>query len=181
MLILGIDPGTATTGWGLLEVQGAKYRVQSWGLIETDKNGSKENRLAKIYEETFNLLKLHKPDVICIEKIFFATNAKTAIAVGQAQGVMLLAASKSKTKVTEYAPGTIKKMTTGSGRANKKEVQRSVRKILGNHIKSQAHKKTHFDNAADALAIALTHALKTNNQASIINNQTNKNDSNSNK
>lgn len=160
MLILGIDPGTATTGFGLVKLNGKGNEVVEWGLIETDKDGVKEDRLDKIYEETLTLINKHSPDVFVIEKIFFATNAKTAIAVGQAQGVLLLAASKSRVKVVEYAPGTIKKMITGSGRANKKEVQQHIRKILGNRVKSEAHKKTHFDNAADALAIALTHAFK---------------------
>lgn len=160
MRILGIDPGTATTGYGIVELTKTGVEVGKWGLIETDKNGFKEHRLEKIYEETLSLIKLHKPDVFCIEKIFFATNAKTAIAVGQAQGVMLLAAGKSKVEIFEYAPGTIKKMITGSGRSNKKEVQMHIRKILGNKVKSEKHKKTHFDNCADALAIALTHAFK---------------------
>lgn len=160
MLILGIDPGTATTGYGLVRKNGKGNEVVAWGLIETDKDGLKENRLEFIFKETSKLLSDHKPDVFAIEKIFFATNAKTAIAVGQAQGVMLLAASRSKTKVAEYAPGTIKKLITGSGRANKKDVQKAVRLILGNRIKSGKHKKTHFDNAADALAVALTHAMK---------------------
>lgn len=160
MLILGIDPGTATTGYGLVRLNGKGNEVVTWGLIETTKDGLKENRLDYIFEETSRIIQKHKPDIFAIEKIFFATNAKTAIAVGQAQGVMLLAASKTKTKVVEYAPGTIKKMITGSGKANKKEVQQHIRKILGNRVKSEAHKKTHFDNAADALAIALTHAFK---------------------
>ena len=97
---------------------------------------------------------------LVFEKVFFATNAKTVIAVGQAQGVMLLAARKLNIFVAEYAPGTIKKLITGSGRAKKKEVQAHVRKILGNKVKSENKKKTHFDNAADALAIAMTHAMK---------------------
>jgi len=167
MLILGIDPGTATTGYGLVRMNEKSLpagrqgnEVVTWGLIETDKDGHKENRLDKIFEETLALLKLHKPDVFVFEKIFFAANAKTVIAVGQAQGVMLLAASKAKVEVAEYAPGTIKKMITGSGRANKKEVQLHIRKILGDRVKSEKNKKTHFDNAADALAIALTHAFK---------------------
>ncbi len=159
MLILGIDPGTATTGYGLVRKNGNGNEVITWGLIETDKGGLKENRLDYIYEETSRLLNHHKPDVFVIEKIFFATNAKTVIAVGQAQGVMLLAASKTNTKVVEYAPGTIKKMITGSGRANKKEVQKHIRQILGSRVKSEKHKRTHFDNAADALAVALTHAF----------------------
>lgn len=160
MLIFGVDPGTATTGYGLLTTNGKQTTVNAWGLIETENNGDTGKRLGKIYKETLNLLKLYRPDVFAMEKIFFATNAKTAIAVGQAQGVMLLAASKAKIKVVEYAPGTIKKTVTGNGRGNKKDIQKAVRKILGNHIKSKAHKKTHFDNAADALAIALTHAMK---------------------
>lgn len=160
MLILGIDPGTATTGFGLVELNGHGNQVVTWGLIQTDKSVLKENRLDFIYEETLRLIKLHQPDVFVIEKIFFATNAKTAIAVGQAQGVMLLAASKTKVTVQEYAPGTIKKMITGSGRANKKEVQKHIMEILGSRVKSEVHKKTHFDNAADALAIALCHAFK---------------------
>lgn len=160
MRILGIDPGTATTGFGLIESDGKNNDVVEWGLIETDKEGLPEKRLEKIFKETTEILKRLQPDVFSFEKIFFATNAKTVIAVGQAQGVMLLAASKAKLKVVSYAPGTIKKMITGSGRANKKEVQQAVRRILGNKVKSKAKKRTHFDNAADALAIALCHIMK---------------------
>lgn len=159
MKILGIDPGTATTGYGLVELTEDGVTVGKWGLIETDKNVLKERRLEKIFEETLELINIHNPDCFVIEKVFFSNNAKTVIAVGQAQGVMLLAAGKKFVSVFEYAPGTIKKMITGSGRANKKEVQAAVRKILGNKVKSDKHKKTHFDNAADALAIALTHAF----------------------
>jgi crossover junction endodeoxyribonuclease RuvC len=160
MLIFGVDPGTATTGWGLLDYTDKRSKVIGWGLVETAKGGSTGKRLHQIYKETLTLLDIHKPDIFVMEKIFFATNAKTAIAVGQAQGVMLLAAEKSKLATAEYAPGTIKKMITGNGRAQKKDIQKAIRKILGNQVKSEAHKKTHFDNAADALAIALTHAYK---------------------
>mgnify|MGYP001612659315 CR=1 FL=1 len=160
MRILGIDPGTATTGYGFIDSIKGKNSVVEWGLIETDKETKTEDRLNTIFEETLSILNKFTPDVFVFEKIFFATNAKTVISVGQAQGVMLLAASKSKIKIESYAPGTIKKLITGNGRANKKDVQRAIRKILGNQVKSKAHKKTHFDNAADALAIALTHAMK---------------------
>lgn len=165
MLILGIDPGTATTGFGLVNLNGNGNEVVTWGLIETDKKLPKEVRLNFIFEETLRIIDLHKPDVFVIEKIFFSSNVKTAIAVGQAQGVMLLAAGKAKVQVHEYAPGTIKKMLTGSGKANKKEVQDHIRKILGSRVKAgtvidgKKWTKTHFDNAADALAIALTHAF----------------------
>lgn len=160
MLILGIDPGTATTGFGLVRLNGNGNEVVKWGLIETDKKLLKEKRLEFIFEETVKLINFHKPDVFVFEKVFFSNNAKTVIAVGQAQGVMLLAAGKTGVHVEEYAPGTIKKMITGNGRANKKEVQEHIRKILGSKVKSEKNKKTHFDDAADALAIALTHAFK---------------------
>lgn len=162
MLILGIDPGTATTGYGVVRLNGDGNEVVTWGLIETDKSILKERRLHFIYQETLRLIKLHKPDVFVIEKVFFSSNVKTAIAVGQAQGVLLMAAGKLKIRVEEYAPGTIKKLITGSGRANKKEVQEHIKQILGKHVTSnQTWKKTHFDNCADALAIALTHAFIT--------------------
>lgn len=160
MLILGIDPGTATTGYGLVNLSDNGNEVIKWGLIETDKGLLKEKRLEFIFEETLKLINTHKPDVFVFEKVFFSNNAKTVIAVGQAQGVMLLAACKTGVPVEEYAPGTIKKMITGNGRANKKEVQAHIQKILGSKVKSEKHKKTHFDDAADALAIALTHAFK---------------------
>jgi crossover junction endodeoxyribonuclease RuvC len=160
MLILGIDPGTADTGYGLVRLNGKGNEVVTWGLIETSKTLLKERRLDFIYEEVLKLIMLHKPDVFVFEKVFFSTNAKTVIAVGQAQGVLLLAAYKAGVHVEEYAPGTVKKMITGSGRANKKEVQKHIRLILGDRVKSEKNKTTHFDNAADALAIALTHAFK---------------------
>ncbi len=166
MIILGIDPGTATTGFGCINitdvsaVTGKGLQVIEWGLIETDKSLLKEERLEIIYEKTLKLITKFKPDVFVFEKVFFSNNAKTVIAVGQAQGVMLLAARKLNVFVAEYAPGTIKKLITGSGRANKKEVQEHVRRILGSKVKSEKKKKTHFDNAADALAIAMTHAMK---------------------
>lgn len=160
MIILGIDPGTATTGFGIVHLSEKGNEVVGWGLIETSKKSLKENRLDFIYEETLRLIAKYSPDVFVIEKVFFSNNAKTVIAVGQAQGVLLLAASKKKVKVEEYAPGTIKKMITGNGRANKKEVQKHIKEILGSRVVSKKNKKTHFDNEADALAIALTHAMK---------------------
>jgi len=157
MLILGIDPGTATTGYGLVKVEKKGYKMIKHGLIETSKNGTPGTRLSWIHKEMRRILKEYKPDVMAIEKVFFAANAKTAIRVGQAQGVMLLAAASSKTKVFEYAPGTIKKYVAGNGRADKKDVQKAVRRTLGKHIKSKPHQKTHFDNNADALAVAICH------------------------
>ena len=115
MIILGIDPGTATTGFGCIEVTdvtamtGKGLKVIEWGLIETDKSLLKEERLEIIFEKTKKLIEKFSPDAFIFEKVFFSNNAKTVIAVGQAQGVMLLVARKLNVYVAEYAPGTIKK------------------------------------------------------------------------
>lgn len=159
MLILGIDPGTATTGYGLIKIEkGKECEAVAWGLIETDKNGSPGKRLSNIYKDLSKIFDKHSPDVMAIEKLFFARNAKTAIRVGQAQGVMLHCAASYKAETIEYAPGTIKKIVTGDGRADKKQIQKFVRKVLGQKVRSKPGKKTHFDNAADALAVAICHA-----------------------
>lgn len=161
MRILGIDPGTATTGYGVIKVnKNKKLEVLEFDLIETDKNGSPSKRLEVIYKEMLQIFKKHKPDVMAIEKLFFAANAKTAIRVGQAQGIMLLAAANNNTEVFEYAPASIKKILTGDGRADKRKMQKHLRILLGNKIRSRPKKKTHFDNAADALAVAVCHVMK---------------------
>lgn len=160
MRILGIDPGTATTGFGVIDTDGGDFKVFEWGLIETKKDGLPEVRLVEIHEKLIDILSEYKPDLLAIERVFFATNAKTAISVGQAIGVMMLSAAKMKVPIKEYAPGSIKKTVAGNGRADKKMMQQSVRKILGARVRSEAHKKTHFDNAADALAVALCHIMK---------------------
>lgn len=160
MLILGLDPGTATTGYGLVKVVNGNYEAIDYGLIETDKNGSPGKRLQIIHRRILEIFKKYKPDVMAMERLFFATNAKTAIRVGQAQGILLLAAAKNEAEVFEYAPGTIKKVVAGSGRADKRLVQKAVRKVLGAGVRSKPKKKTHFDNEADALAVALCHAYK---------------------
>ncbi|MBX4206015.1 crossover junction endodeoxyribonuclease RuvC [Candidatus Microgenomates bacterium] len=159
MLVLGIDPGTATTGFGVIELNHDGLKVIDWGLIETSKDTLAHKRLAKIYEELSELIDKVKPDVFVIEKVFFANNAKTAISVGQAIGVMLLSAAYADVQVVEYSPMTIKKVLAGNGRADKKLMQQSVRKYLGAKVRSAKRKKTHFDNAADGLAIALCHLM----------------------
>jgi len=131
----------------------------AFGLIETDKNGEPAKRLVDIYKQMRKILKSFNPDVMAIERLFFATNAKTAMRVGQAQGVMLFSAAQTKTPVVEYAPGTIKKVVSGDGRADKDFMQKSVRRYLGAKVRKKKGKKTHFDNAADALAVAICHAV----------------------
>lgn len=157
MVILGIDPGTATTGFGVLEYDLNNISVLDFGLIETKNNTNSGKRLIEISKEITVIIKKYKPDVISLEKLFFATNAKTAMSVGQAIGVIIFTIVKNKVEFFEYAPGTIKKKVTGDGRADKKMIQRSLRKLLGGKIRSRVHGKTHFDNSADALAVALCH------------------------
>ncbi|BCX14867.1 MAG: crossover junction endodeoxyribonuclease RuvC [Patescibacteria group bacterium] len=159
MLVLGIDPGTATTGFGLIKDKDGVMEVVNWGLIETDKESLLGKRFINIYSQVSKLIKEFKPDVVAMEKIFFATNAKTAISVGQAQGVMIYCFAKSNLEVFEYAPGTIKKVVAGDGKAKKKDIQRSLRTIFGSKIRSAKKKKSHFDDSADALAVALCHIL----------------------
>lgn len=157
MIVLGIDPGTATTGYGFIEITSEYIAPIKFDLIETKKVNSPEKRLAHIYKELCFLINKYNPREIAMEKVFFATNRKTAIRVGQAQGVMLLAAATCDVPIFEYAPGTIKKLVAGDGRADKKAVEQAVREILGNSIHSKPNGRTHFDNAADALAVALCH------------------------
>jgi len=161
MIVLGIDPGTATTGYGLIKINGSKQmELIRYGLVETKKIESAASRLEVIHNELSKILSLHKPNIIAIEKLFFANNAKTAIRVGQAQGVMLLSAANHKIPVYEYSPMTIKKVVTGDGHASKLIVQKYVRKMLGSRVRKKKGGKTHFDNAADALAVAICHVYK---------------------
>lgn len=160
MIILGIDPGTATTGYGLLRINGDNTpTAMKFGLIETPKTASPAKRLHRIYYQLDSVFNKYNPDMMVIEKVFFATNAKTAIRVGQAQGIMLLKAAEAHVPVFEYSPMTIKKLVAGHGRADKSMVQASVRRYLGPSIKPKKGRKTYFDDSADALAVALCHSI----------------------
>jgi crossover junction endodeoxyribonuclease RuvC len=163
MIILGIDPGTATSGYGLLRINGESTPIaMKYGLIETPKDSSPARRLHSIYTQFEYVFSKYSPDIVAIEKVFFASNAKTAIRVGQAQGVMLLTAAEAHVPVFEYSPMTIKKLVAGHGRADKLAVQQSVRRYLGQSVRSKKGKKTHFDDSADALAVALCHSIAEN-------------------
>ena len=161
MLILGIDPGTATTGFGVLKTDGKteKYELIDWGWIKTEKENLREDRLVTIHEEMLVLLKKHKPDVLAIERLFFATNVKTAMAVSESLGVIRLAAAMHKIPVFDYAPMSIKLVVGGSGKADKILMKATVRKLLS--IRAPNHKKTFFDDVCDALAVAICHARRT--------------------
>lgn len=157
MLIFGIDPGTATTGYGVLKIpsRGAPMLLD-FGWIKTEKNGEPGKRLDQIYREMSALLQKHSPDVIAIERLFFYSNAKTVMAVGQACGVILLAAARAKIPIFEYAPGQIKLVVGGNGRADKTVIKKTIRELF--NVRSPNKKKTHFDDVADAIAVALCHA-----------------------
>lgn len=173
MLILGIDPGTATTGWGLIKkIEDRDFEIIEWGLIETKKETAPHIRLHEIHEQMLSILDKFRPDVLVMEKVFMFNNAKTVIRVSQAQGVILLSCASSgiNIEVFEYAPQTIKKLITGTGRANKKEMEAAVKEILGAKLskkdlkdgngKARKMTKTYVDNAYDALAIAMSHLMK---------------------
>lgn len=175
MLILGIDPGTATTGFGVIEKNpNEDFKIIEWGLIETNKETKPHIRLHEIHEQMLMILDRFHPDILVMEKVFMFNNAKTVIRVSQAQGVILLASANSgiDIEVFEYAPQTIKKLITGSGRANKKEVEKHIHEILGKKLEGLSMKdangktrkmtKTYVDNAIDALAIAMCHLMKLN-------------------
>ncbi|HVA96130.1 MAG TPA: crossover junction endodeoxyribonuclease RuvC [Candidatus Acidoferrales bacterium] len=153
MRIIGIDPGIGRTGWGIIDVLSAKLTVHSYGCIETSKDLQVEKRLIELYENISNILSEEKPDAFAIEELFFNTNAKTAMVVGQARGVILLAAAQKKIPISIYTPLQVKIAATGYGRAEKNQVGQMVKILL--HL--DAIPKP--DDTADALAIALTHAF----------------------
>lgn len=158
MKILGIDPGTATTGWGVIEIIDGETILIASGLVETDKKQEHGKRLNLIYEGIFEIIKKYQPSEVAIERLFFATNALTAIAVGQAIGVIKLAINHSNLDVYDYAPMQVKLVLTGSGKSDKKAVKTTIKKMF--KIREKKGMKTHFDNTADALAIAVCHYRK---------------------
>jgi len=151
-LALGIDPGTATTGYGLVRLSpdGEMVSVKH-GVILTPKDASPPARLEMIYDQMTDLLKEHKPDTAAVEKLFFARNVTTGIAVGQARGVVMLAIQKAGLEAFEYTPKEIKNAVAGYGGADKRQVQEMVRALL------QLDAIPKPDDAADALAVAITH------------------------
>lgn len=151
MRTLGIDPGIATTGFGLVEEQGQKLVFIEHGVIKTSPKQNSKDRLQKIFIEAKQIIKAFKPQAVAIEKLFFGKNSKTAMTVGQARGVMLLCAAEAGVAVSEYTPLEVKIALTGYGRAEKKQIQQMVKTLLG---LADIPKP---DDAADALAIAICH------------------------
>lgn len=148
MIILGIDPGTATTGYGIIEQKNKKIKCVDYGCIETSRILSDPQRLHIINKELKKIIKTFAPNVLAVENVFFFKNLKTAFPVSQAKGVILLTAEQKKVPVYEYTPLQVKMAVTGYGRAEKKQVQ-SMTQILFN-----LKEKPKPDDAADALAVA---------------------------
>ena len=152
MRILGIDPGTGILGFGVIEVVKGKTQLVDGGVIRPPVKEDDAVRLQTIYEELSDIIADAKPDVMAVEKLFFAQNVTTAMTVAQARGVVLLAGMQAGLKIAEYTPLQIKQALTGYGRADKKQIQEMVRVVLG--LKDVPKP----DDCADAIACALTHA-----------------------
>ena len=152
MIILGIDPGLATVGYGVIDKTADGLKALDYGVVSTPADEPVPVRLAMIAEGVEKLIKTHKPDCVVVEELFFNTNITTAIKVAEARGVILYRAVLECCKLFEYTPLQIKKALTGSGRAEKKQIQFMVRAIL----KLTSVPKP--DDAADALAVAICHA-----------------------
>ena len=153
MKILGIDPGIGRCGWGVVENEKVKLKTLNYGCIETSPKKEVPERLKEIYAEISKLIKTYQPDAMAIEELFFNTNAKTAFVVGQARGVILLAAAQNKLQIAIYTPLQVKMALTGYGHAEKSQVGKMVKSLLS--LKEVPKP----DDTADALAIALTFAF----------------------
>ncbi len=151
-LVLGIDPGTATTGYGLVcDQPDGSLRMVDYGTILTPAGEPAHQRLAMLYQRMKEILLLHRPDSVAVEKLFFQKNVSTALAVGQARGVVLLSIAEAGLDVFEYTPNEVKQAVAGYGAAQKRQVQEMVRILLA------LQEFPRPDDAADALAIAITH------------------------
>ncbi|KKR32921.1 MAG: Crossover junction endodeoxyribonuclease RuvC [Candidatus Gottesmanbacteria bacterium GW2011_GWC2_39_8] len=153
MIVLGIDPGIAITGWSVVEEKNGKQKLLGYGTIETSKDITLPKRLITLYNDLNILISKYSPEVAVLERIFFNTNTKSAIIVGQARGVAMLTCEKNKLECIEYTPLQVKMALTGYGRADKNQMQQMVKTIFGLKTVPQP------DDAADAVAIALGHCF----------------------
>lgn len=149
MIVLGIDPGTAALGYGIVEAKGGRLRAVDSGCLITKPDASLPQRLLAIHGLLDELIALHRPDILAVERLFFSRNVQTALGVGQARGVVLLAAAQAEVPVREATPSEVKLAVTGSGTADKEQVGRMVATCLG---LSEAPRQ---DDTSDALAIAI--------------------------
>ena len=152
MRILGIDPGYATTGFGVLDAERGAFRLLNYGTITTPTTLSFPERLVMLYDDTARLLETVKPDAVAVEELFWGHNVTTGIGVSHGRGVILLAVCKSGTPLFEYTPNQVKQAVAGYGGADKHQVQEMTRRLL------RMERIARPDDAADAIAIALCHA-----------------------
>ena len=150
--ILGVDPGYAILGWGVIEYRASRHRLVGFGVFETEKDLPWPERLKGIYTGLVGIVDEYSPDVCSVEELFFSSNQKTAIKVGEARGAAVLACANAGLPVYEYTPLQIKQALTGYGRADKRQIQEMVRQILG------LERAPRPDDAADAVAAAICHA-----------------------
>ncbi len=149
--VLGIDPGTATTGWAIIEENEKKPKAIAYGIIVTEKNKSDEKRILEISKDLDRIIEKYRPQEAAIEKLFFFKNQKTVIEVGQARGAIILTLIQKNVRVFSYTPLQVKQAMTGYGRAEKKQMQFMAKNILG--LKNIPK----VDDTADAIAVALCH------------------------
>ena len=152
MIILGIDPGLAIVGWGVVEYNGNHFRTLGYGSIQTPSTMSTEDRLVEIYRRMCQLIETYKPDCMAVEELFWNTNQTTGIRVSEARGVILLVGAQHKVPIHEYTPLQVKQAVVGYGRAEKKQVITMVTMLL------KLENPPKPDDTADALAIAICHA-----------------------
>jgi crossover junction endodeoxyribonuclease RuvC len=151
--IIGIDPGTGILGFGVIEITGRSLKMITGGVITTPAHTPLDERLEEIFDGLTDIIAETRPDIMSIEKLFFAQNVTTAISVSHARGVAMLTGRKAKLEIAEYTPMQIKQTLTGYGKADKKQVQEMVKLQLGLKVIPKP------DDAADALATAITHAM----------------------
>jgi crossover junction endodeoxyribonuclease RuvC len=161
MIVIGIDPGTANTGFGVVRTAGERMVALDGGVIETPADLPVERRLAKVHESLSELIDWHEPKAMALEEIYFGKNVHSAMAVGRASGVAMLAASQGGVSCFTYTPQAIKKAVCGSGGAGKEQVQRMVGTLLG------LPEPPAPDHAADALAVAICHGGGVAHQAAV--------------
>ncbi len=152
MKILGIDPGFAIVGFGVIDHTGNKFKTIDYGAVTTEAKEDMFLRFKKIYDGVTEIIKVHRPDAMAIEELFFNSNQKTAINVAQARGIILLSAMNEGVPIFEYTPLQVKQAVVGYGRADKGQVQQMVKALLN------LEKVPKPDDTADALAIAICHA-----------------------
>ncbi len=151
MRVLGIDPGSETLGWGVVEGSGLKYALVDYGTVKSSPREQFSKRLLKIYEGVSEIIEKYQPDELSVEEAFYAVNVKVALKLGQVRGVVLLLGEKSGLEIGEYSPRLIKQTVVGYGNAEKHQVQEMVRLLLRMKTVPEPH------DAADALAIAICH------------------------